>query len=137
LFVLLIFGSIEIGRAVMVKHILEEVSRAGCRVAIMQDTTTADVMSIVDLALEKAGIEDYSVTISPTPPSSAEHLDPITVEITVPHSEVAWMSSPRFMEGTSLSGACIMPAIRDAGGDAGDVGTPPGKKNKSNKSNKK
>jgi len=128
-FLLLIFGGLEMGRAVMVKHVLEEAARAGCRVASMQGATTNDVTSVVDQALEKAGLAGYQIAVSPSPPRSAEHLDPVSVTITVPHSEVAWLPSPRFMGNKSLAGVCIMPAVRDAGDDNGDVGDPPSKKN--------
>lgn len=130
IFLLLIFGGLEMGRAVMVKHVLEEAARAGCRVASIQDATKDDVLSVVDQSLKKAGIKGYSVELDPDPPSGADHLDPVSVSITVPHSEVAWMPSPRFMGGKTLTGVCIMPAVRDAGDDNGEVGTPPGKKNK-------
>jgi len=145
-FLLLIFGGLEMGRAVMVKHLLEEAARAGCRVASMQGASRADVVSVVDQALDKAGVSGYDVTVSPVPPSSADHLEPVSVTISVPHSEVAWMPSPRFMGGKSLTGVCIMPAVRDAGDDGGNVGNPPSKKNdppskknkkSSNKKNKK
>ena len=129
-FLLLIFGGLEMGRAVMVKHILEEAARAGCRVASMQGATTNDVKSVVNQALGKAGLAGYQIEVSPSPPLSAEHLDPVSVTITVPHSEVAWLPSPRFMGNKSLAGVCIMPAVRDAGDDNGDVGDPPSKKNK-------
>ena len=128
-FLLLIFGGLEMGRAVMVKHILEEAARAGCRVASMQGATTNDVKSVVNQALEKAGLAGYQIAVSPSPPRLAEHLDAVSVTITVPHSEVAWLPSPRFMGNKSLAGVCIMPAVRDAGDDNGDVGDPPSKKN--------
>ena len=147
-FLLLIFGGLEMGRAVMVKHLLDDAARAGCRVASMQGATQNDVVSVVNQALTKAGISGHDVTVTPTPPSSADHLEPVSVTISVPHSEVAWMPSPRFMGGKSLTGVCIMPAVRDAGDDNGDVGDPPSKKNdppskkndppsKKNKKNKK
>ena len=44
--ILLIAGSIELGRAVMVQHILEETARTGCRVLSMQSETRRYALDI-------------------------------------------------------------------------------------------
>ena len=56
--VLLVFllGSVEIGRAVMVKHVLEEAARAGCRVAVAEYSDKADVTDIVKSAMDMADL---------------------------------------------------------------------------------
>ena len=48
---LLMAGGIELGRGVMVRHILEEAARAGCRVAAMDNGSAADAEAIVEQAL--------------------------------------------------------------------------------------
>lgn len=87
----------------MVRHTVEEVAKAGCRVAVRQDANEGDVLNVVDEALAKAGIADNTVTVGPNPPSSASHLDSVSVKITVSLVDVAWLPSPRFMSGKSLA----------------------------------
>jgi Flp pilus assembly protein TadG len=137
--VLLIFGALELGRAVMVKHILEEAARAGCRVATLENAQLSDVTSIVDLAMANAAITGYTITVDPNPPASAGNLDPVTVTVSVAHADVAWMSSPQFMAGATLTGICVMPAEAiavvvstddDDSDDDDDVVTKKNKKNK-------
>ena len=70
--VLLIFGSLELGRAVMVKHILEEAARAGCRVATLENAQLSDVTSIVDQAMANAAITGFTITVDPSPPSTVQ-----------------------------------------------------------------
>ncbi len=128
---MLVFGGLEIGRAVMVKHILEEAARAGCRVATMENATTQDVNDIVDQAMQNAKITGYVTTISPNPPSSAALMDAVTVTVSVPHSQVSIFSSPRFMGGSTLAGTCVMLAEGDPSTSGG------GKKGGGKKGSKK
>ena len=56
--ILLMMGGLELGRAVMVDHVLEEAARAGCRVAVFENSTKQDVLDIVDAAMLKAKIQN-------------------------------------------------------------------------------
>jgi hypothetical protein len=107
---LLIAGSLEFGQAVMVKNLLEETARAGCRVATMEGATEADVLEVIDAAMEIADIAGYTVTIDPNPPGAAEHLEPITVSVSIPFSGVSWLAAPTFLSDETLTGTCVMPA---------------------------
>ncbi|MBX3422707.1 MAG: pilus assembly protein [Pirellulaceae bacterium] len=132
-FVLIVMGSIEVGRGVMVRHVLEEAARAGCRVAIMEGATPGDVTSIVQKAMTKANLSDYSVELNPPDLSSLGPFEPVTVQVSIPYSKASWFQ-PRFMAQASLSGICVLPAEVE-----GDKLPDPvsGKKNKKNKKNKK
>ncbi len=131
--VLIIFllGSMEMGRAVMAKHVLEEAARAGCRVAVAEDSTTKDVEDVVDAAMGMAGISGHTVFVSPDPPNNLDAFEVVTVRVTIPYSDVAWFDA-FYMKGKSLEGICLMPA--ETPGDF--VPDPPGKKNKSKKGKK-
>ena len=107
LVVLMAFGIIEFGRGMMVKHCLEESARAGCRVAVLEDTTTQDVKNIVASSMSIAGITDYTVTINPTPLSDAARMSTVTVQVSVPYDSVAWASAT-FLKGKTLTGSCVM-----------------------------
>ncbi len=115
LLLLLILGAVEMGRGVMVQHILEESARAGCRVATMDNPTKQEVLDIVDLAMERARIENYTVTIDPDPPGSATYKDAVIVSVSVPYDEISWLSGTEFLSGQTLMGTCVMPS--ETGGD--------------------
>jgi Flp pilus assembly protein TadG len=108
----MILGGIELGRCVMVKHVLEEAARAGCRVVTLHEGTKQDAIAIVDLAMQSAGISGYTITFTPDPPTSQAQLTPVKVTVSVPHSQIAWLT-PKYLAGSTLSGDCIMPAERD------------------------
>jgi Flp pilus assembly protein TadG len=126
-------GSIEIGRAVMVKHILEEGARASCRVAITEYATEVDVQEMVDDAMALANITGYTTELTPSPLGELGAFERVTVRITVPYADVAWFT-PDFMTNKTIEGVCIMPAETE-GLVLPDVVT--GKDNKKNKKNKK
>lgn len=130
--VLLVFllGSVEIGRAVMVKHVLEEAARAGCRVAVAEYSDKADVMEIVDSAMNMANLSGYSVTVSPDPPTEMGPFEKVSVNVSVPYTDVSWFA-PNFMSDKTLTGVCVMPAESEGNEPPG----PSGKKNKKDKKN--
>jgi Flp pilus assembly protein TadG len=108
--VTLLLGSFEMGRAVMVQHTLAETARAGARVYAVTDNTQQDAQNFIATAMTNARISNYSVTFDP--PTSAEidvHLEPVTVSVSVPYSQVAWLS-PWFMSGKTITGVGVMPA---------------------------
>ena len=109
LVILMAFGVIEFGRGMMVKHCLEESARAGCRVAILSDTTTQDVKDIVASSMSIAGITDYTVTINPTPLTSVPKMTQVSVQVSVPFDSVSWATAS-FLKGKTLTGSCIMSA---------------------------
>lgn len=113
LIVLLILGAIEMGQAIMVQQTLIAASRAGARVyAVRQETTAQDVRDIVDVAMANANISGYSV--DPDPPFSQAkdigHLEPVTISVSVPFSQIAWLPGIWFLTDTTLTGRCTIPA---------------------------
>lgn len=126
-------GSIEIGRAMMVKHICEEAARAGCRVAITEYSTDFDVYDMVDYAMKEAEISGYTTKLTPVFVDELGAFEIVTVTVSVPYSEVSWFT-PKFMTSAVIEGVCVMPAEAE-GLVLPDVIT--GKKNKKNKKNKK
>ena len=107
---LLLMGSLEMGRAVMVRHVLEETSRAGCRVAVFENGNRQDVLDIVAASMEAASIANYKVTINPDPPENLQAFEPVTVALSVPYSEVSWLPASKFMADLTVTGVCVMPA---------------------------
>ena len=131
--VLLLMGSLEMGRAVMVRHVLEEAARAGCRVAVLENGTKQDVLDIVKTAMTGAKIETYTVSIDPDPPENLDAFQAVTVTVSVLYSDVSWAASTGFMGGKTITGLCVMPAEGDGANDPESSSTPSTKKNKKNK----
>lgn len=108
--VLLLLGSIEVGRAVMAQHMLQEAAQAGCRLYSMEDVTQAQADAIIAVAMEHAGIDQYEVEYLPA--SKAEivsPLQPVSAVVTANYEEVGWLA-PFHMGGAKLVGRCTMPA---------------------------
>lgn len=126
IFMLLIVGTIETGRAVMVKNMLEEAARAGCRIATLEASQEQDVYDIVDQAMDRARLDGYTVTIDPLPQGSAAFLEPVTVSVSIPYASVALLSSSNYLADAVLTGTCVMPSgINDDDGDGDDPDSPP------------
>lgn len=122
LVVLLLFGAIEMGRAVMVQHMLQEVAQAGCRLYSVSDTTEADVQDIIDQAMQQSGIENYTVKYDPPGKDEVdESMEPVTVTVTADYNEVSWVA-PFYMGDAVITGSCVMPADI-VEGDDDDGGT--------------
>jgi Flp pilus assembly protein TadG len=104
---MIILGIIEVGRGLMVTHLLNNAAQAGCRVGIIEGKATSDINAVVLQALQTGGISGDSVTVlvndGNADASSANSGDEITVKITVPVSKVSWVPGIKFLTG-SLGG---------------------------------
>ena len=108
LFFLLILGMIEFGRMVMVQQIITNASREGARRAIIEGTTTEEVINVVEDYLASGGIRSATVTVNPNPLDLADYGDPITVTVSVPFRQVSWLPTPMFLGDTELRATTTM-----------------------------
>jgi len=114
-FLLLVAGAIDVGRAIMVQHKLVEAARAGCRLyCVTEEQTEEDARAMIAKVMEDANLDRYAVDLFPDSSDDIEHKAPVYVTVSVPYDEVSWMSS-WFLAGRTLSGTCVMP------GDTGEV----------------
>jgi Flp pilus assembly protein TadG len=108
---LLILGIVEIGRGIMVVHLLNNAAELGCRTGIVEGTSTANIQSTVTSELKSAGISGETVTVkvndASADASTAGAGDEITVVVTVPTSSISWVGINRFLSG-SLQGQYTM-----------------------------
>jgi TadE-like protein len=111
LLILLIFSSLELGRAVMVRHMLEEAALAGARVATTDNATKQQVLDMVDDAMAKANVTGYSVVVNPDPPGQADLQTPVTVSVSVNYDQVKWMALSKYMGNKTLTGTCVLPVL--------------------------
>jgi Flp pilus assembly protein TadG len=111
-FFLLIFGMIEYGRLVMVQQILTNAAREGARRAVLQDATSAAVVSTVRNYLNRASINGNSpnlvITVSPAPESAQPSDETISVSLRLPYREVSWLPSPFFLGSTYMNAMSVM-----------------------------
>jgi Flp pilus assembly protein TadG len=111
LFLLLLFGIIEFGRAMMVQQILVNATREGARKATMPGVTLEAVEDVVANYLEGArvAVNRENITISPDP-ATALNNEEITVGVAVLYSAVSWIPSS-YMSG-SLQASTTMRSER-------------------------
>jgi Flp pilus assembly protein TadG len=97
----MVFGMIEVGRAIMVQQIVTNASREGARLAVLDSPTptAGTVATSVRTYLQNAGIAGTSatITITPTEPTTAGYGAPVTVTVQIPFSSVSWLPSSMFL----------------------------------------
>jgi Flp pilus assembly protein TadG len=109
----MVFGMIELGRAIMVQQVMVSAAREGARLAILDSPTpTASIVkSNVTSYLQQCGIPaatTSNVTISPAEPSTAKNGDSVTVTVQIPYGSVTWLPTPRFLATKTLQVSCVM-----------------------------
>ncbi|WP_235908770.1 TadE/TadG family type IV pilus assembly protein [Roseiconus nitratireducens] len=102
---MLVFGIIEIGRAIMVQQIITNGAREGARRAIVPGATDAKVEAVVNQHMAAGKVTGFSQSV--TPLASAESGDAITVNVSVPYSEVSW-GVLNWLSGVTLSAEVVM-----------------------------
>jgi len=108
---LLIFGIIEFGRAVMVQQLLTNASREGARRAILEGATSEEVEIIVSDYLDNSSVDGATVVISPSSLNTAGFGDPVNVTVSVPYDHVSWIPA-WFLGGRTLTASTLMRADR-------------------------
>ncbi len=109
LFFLVVLALIEFGRAFMVKELLTEAARRGCRQGIIEGTSSDTIQSAAVNFLSNVGVKGASASVyvngasaGSTNISAMPVYTEITVVVTVSARNVAWTPSV-FVTG-SLSG---------------------------------
>ena len=111
LFFMMVFGIIEFGRALMVQQILTNASREGARRAIVEGTTASEVEELVDDYLTNASVSGTTTAVSPNVLATAGMGEKVTVTVSVPYAEVAWLPS-WFLGDNTLTASTSMRAER-------------------------
>lgn len=116
IFVTLMLGLVEFGRAIMVGQMVTNAAREGCRQAILDGSTNAAVETFIkDFLRTSAGVAnaDTTVTITIANPlaagqlSATESRDLVTVQVSVPFSRVSYLP-PSFLGATALASTSAM-----------------------------
>ena len=120
IFVSVVMGIVEFGRAMMVSQLVTNSARHGTRLAIVDGATNTSVATAVKTFLQQStGVAqaDVAVTITvtaapgnPNPANqlaSAQPKDTCTVAVSVPFNKVAIVTG-KFLMSTNLKGSCTM-----------------------------
>jgi Flp pilus assembly protein TadG len=106
-FLLLVIGILELGRALMVQQVLVNASRVGVRQAITLGATTGEVEAAVEDYAASVAVPGVTVEVTPDP-AGASAGDSITVTTSVPFNDVSWLASPWFLGGNTLQSSSRM-----------------------------
>jgi Flp pilus assembly protein TadG len=95
---LMILGIFEFGRAFMVTELLTDAARHGCRVAILEGASTAQIQNAATTYLQGFGIsgEGVQVTINDgngniTEAQNVPAYTELTVVVTIPATTTTWL----------------------------------------------
>ena len=97
---MLIFGMIEIGRAIMVAQIVVNASREGCRQATLSSKTVAEVVTWTTQYLNSAGVSSTAIASTAlydedgnaiTNLSNISAGDPVRMTVTVNFAQLTWL----------------------------------------------
>lgn len=116
IFLAVVLGIIEFGRAMMVSQMITNAAREGTRMGIIDDETNTTVTDwIEDFLSDAVGINpnDVTVTITVDNPAAgnevgnAEARDLISIEVSVPFDKVQYVSG-NFLNGKNLTARSAM-----------------------------
>ena len=115
-FVTLLLGIVEFGRAMMVNQLVTEAARQGARLAVLANTTNQQTQDAVKTFLNSTtGVSTGSVTVTITNANAAsgntltdaQTGDLITVHVSVPFSSASLLP-PTYLAGKSMIGLSTM-----------------------------
>lgn len=107
-FMLIVLGIVEFGRMVMVQQVITNAAREGARISVLDSATTGRVTARVNDYLAAASLPNATVTVSPSPPTSAGFDEPVSVEVRIPFSAVSPLTRPFLSNGVVLSAESVM-----------------------------
>jgi Flp pilus assembly protein TadG len=119
IFMVILLGIVEFGRAMSVNQMLNSAARIGCRAAILDGSTNTNVTSVVKQHVTNTlGCQSSSVNVAITATSSkngatlsdvsqASTGDLIQLDVFVPFGDVSW-GVKRWMGTANVRGECSM-----------------------------
>jgi Flp pilus assembly protein TadG len=118
-FLMILLGIIEFGRAMSVNQLLNSAARMGCRAAILDGSTNTTVSNSVKLQVANlVGCAQSTVTVAIAVTDGATGTaiadlsgagtgDVIKIDVSVPFSSVSW-SVAKYLKTRSVRGECAM-----------------------------
>jgi Flp pilus assembly protein TadG len=112
LLLLLILGMVEMSRLGMVSQLLTTAAREGCRTAVIEGRTLADVQARVDAVLADSGIDVGTVSPTPEDWATAAGGTPVTLSLSVSYRDVSWLPLPRFLGSANVTASATLSCER-------------------------
>jgi Flp pilus assembly protein TadG len=111
--IMLVFGMIEFGRAIMVQQVIVNASREGARTAVIEGASLADVNGAITAQLDAATIADRTIAFrvngsTVSDPTVGSAGDSVSVDISVNYADITWLPSPSYLGGTQLQATSVM-----------------------------
>src|SRR5205807_1985515 len=111
--VFLTLGMLEMARGMMVKDTLTDAARKGCRTGILPNAVNSAVTSDINAVLTNNNITANSASIQilvndkAADVSTAKSSDKISVRVSIPVSQVAWIT-PMFLPATDIESETVV-----------------------------
>ncbi len=106
-------GILEVARAVMVRQILSDAARKGCRTAVLPSGTTATATQDAKDVLTLNNISSTSATVTilvngvSADASTAKMNDQVSVKVSIPFAAVSW-TSPIFLKNNNVESVTLV-----------------------------
>lgn len=106
---LVLFASIELGRAAMSVQALEEAARSGCRLAILRSQSSAAAEAEVQRLTQSIGLRNVTTEILPEQLESMPQWDPVTVRVSARFADNSWVPLPKYFARYRYTASCVLP----------------------------
>lgn len=113
-FAIFLLGIAEFGRALAVRQVLNDAVRKACRTGALPNKTSANITSDINDILTDNSISTTAATITikvngaSVDASTAVKNDQISVQVSVPYSQVGWVPALFMSSSASLSATLVM-----------------------------
>jgi Flp pilus assembly protein TadG len=102
----MVIGFIELGRGLMVQHLLTNAARQGCRTGVIEGKSTADIQTAAKNVLTAQGMSSEGVNVqvndASADASTANAGDEITVYVSIPVANFTWVPGGRYLSGSLM-----------------------------------
>jgi Flp pilus assembly protein TadG len=109
IFFMTLFASIELCRALMATHSLEEAARSACRVAVLKGATTSEIDAEVRRILSPVGITRYTMQIQPENIETEARWTPVSLTINTSFANISWLPLPGLLAAKTYTSTCTLP----------------------------
>lgn len=100
---LLVFGSIEIGRLNMIRNTAKNATYRAARAAMIPGATAQESVDIAQKTMRGIGVNDVDVTVIPA--QLTNETQEVTVVVSVSVSQQCWLV-PQFSDGLEIRQTC-------------------------------
>lgn len=109
-FLMILFGGFEFARICLVRNAANNAAYQAARRVMVPGATVADANAEVSRVMSVFGVNQYTVTVNPTPITLAT--DRVTVSIDIPANQCGWIT-PMFTNALVIHAGSTLFAERD------------------------